>query len=78
MSAGADGEGTPVRVTDSDVAAIRAAAAVRVLVAVVTTAAGVVGAGSWDGRLTALVGLVWLPWTVATLAAASAASATGR
>ena len=70
------GAGPPVRVTESDLTAIRAAGAVRVLVGVVATAAGVVGVGTWDDRLTALIGVVWLPWTVVTLAAAS--SARGR
>ncbi|HEV3495380.1 MAG TPA: PAS domain-containing protein, partial [Actinomycetes bacterium] len=79
MTMPADGTpALPVGVTDSDLTAIRAAGAVRVVIAVVTTVAGVVGAGSWDGRLTALLGLVWLPWTVLTLAAANPTTGRGR
>ena len=55
------------RLSDSDMAAMRAAAIVRVAVAVLATCAGLAGATRWDrsqGTLFLLIGLVWLPWTM--------------
>ena len=75
------GAGGPVRVTESDLVAIRAAGVVRVVVGAAATAVGAIGAGSWDrslGVLFVLVGLVWLPWTVILLAAAAAAPGSRR
>lgn len=54
------------RLDNSDLVAIRAAALVRVAVAGLAAATGLVGAGRWDSPLGAfflLVGMVWLPWT---------------
>jgi PAS domain S-box-containing protein len=54
------------RLSDSDLVATRAAALVRVAVAALATATGLVGAGRWDsplGTLFLLVGVLWLPWT---------------
>ena len=67
------------RLSDSDVAALRAAAIVRVAVAVVATCAGLAGATRWDraqGTLFLLSGLVWLPWSMFLLYAS--ASREGR
>ena len=67
------------RLSDSDMAAMRAAAIVRVAVAVVTTCTGLAGAGRWDrslGAMFLLIGLVWLPWTIFLLYAS--ASREGR
>ena len=68
------GVGPPVRVTEPDLATVRAAGVVRMSIGAAATAAGVVGAGSWNRAMSALfllVGLVWLPWTVLLVAAAS-------
>ncbi len=59
-------------ISDSDIVAIRAAALVRVAVAVLAAGVGLVGAGRWDrpmGTLFLLTGLLWLPWTVLLLLA---------
>jgi PAS domain S-box-containing protein len=55
------------RLSDSDLTAMRAAAVVRVAVAVVGALAGLAGAGVWHrplGTLFVLIGMVWLPWTI--------------
>ncbi|MDQ4069128.1 MAG: PAS domain-containing sensor histidine kinase [Actinomycetota bacterium] len=58
-------------VTESELATIRAAGVVRVVVGAGALAVGAVGAGSWDRPMTALfllVGVVWLPWAVVLVA----------
>ncbi|HJV08884.1 MAG TPA: PAS domain-containing sensor histidine kinase, partial [Acidimicrobiales bacterium] len=67
------------RLSDSDAAAMRAAAVVRVTVAVVAAAVGMAGATRWGrslGTFFLLIGVVWLPWTVFLLYAT--ASREGR
>lgn len=62
------------RLIESDLVAIRAAAAVRIAVAGVSTAAGLIGAGHWDrsvSMLFVLIGLVWLPLTAFMLLSSS-------
>jgi PAS domain S-box-containing protein len=71
----------PVRqdVSDSDAGAMRAAAIVRVAIAVVATSAGLAGASQWDrslGTLFLLIGFLWLPWSIFLLYAT--ASTGGR
>ena len=59
---------------DSDLTAMRAAALVRVSLAVVTAGTGLLGAGRWDppmGRFFLLLGVLWLPWSFALLIAGS-------
>jgi PAS domain S-box-containing protein len=54
--------------------AVRAAGLVRVVIATVTSAVGVAGAGRWEGSMALLflaVGLIWLPWSVFLLATGS-------
>jgi PAS domain S-box-containing protein len=62
------------RLIESDLAAIRAAAVVRVAVAAVAATIGIVGAGQWSRSVTTLfflIGLVWLPLTVFLLLVSS-------
>ena len=54
---------------------MRAAALVRVAVAILVTGVGLVGAGRWErpmGTLFLLAGALWLPWTLLLLAAGMA------
>ena len=63
------------RIQESEVAAIRSAALVRVVVAVLAAGAGLVGIRWWDRSVTLLfllIGLCWVPWTMFLLAASSA------
>jgi signal transduction histidine kinase len=62
------------RLAESDLVTIRAVAVVRVVVAAVATATGLVGAGHWSRSVSALfllIGVVWLPLTVFLLLAGS-------
>jgi len=71
-SAGTAPGATDARVLEPDLTAVRAAGAVRVVVAVVATAGGMAGFGRWSPPVSALfvvIGLVWLPWTVLLLIA---------
>ncbi len=59
------------RLVESDLAALRAAAVTRVIVAGITAAVGVAGARWWEGWIAVLflaAGLVWLPWALYLLA----------
>ena len=72
MSGATSTVGTPV--SDSDLAALRAAAVGRVAVAAVVAAVTLAGAG-WSGRppgvLLLAFALVWLPWTIFLLVGSS-------
>jgi PAS domain S-box-containing protein len=71
-SVGTDPRVPVARVLEPDLTAVRAAGAVRMVVAVVATAGGIAGYGRWTPPLAALfmvIGLVWLPWTVLLLIA---------
>jgi PAS domain S-box-containing protein len=60
------------RISDSDLVAVRAAALVRVAVAILAAGIGLVGVGRWErpmGTLFLLAGLLWLPWTLLLLLA---------
>jgi PAS domain S-box-containing protein len=60
------------RISDSDLVAIRAAALVRVALALLAAGTGLVGAGRWDGPIGTfflIAGALWLPWTAVLLVA---------
>ncbi len=59
-------------ISDSDLVAIRAAALVRVALAVLVAGTGLVGAGRWDGPMGTfflIAGGLWLSWTAVLLVA---------
>jgi len=69
-----------MRLTESDLTALRAAGLARTLVAGVTAAVGLAGARWWGGRIGVLflaAGVVWLPWSI-FLMIASASGARSR
>ena len=75
MNGGLPGASRRARIHEIDVAAIRAAALVRVVVAIIAAAAGLVGMQWWDRSVSLLflmIALGWVPWTVFLLVASSA------
>src|SRR5688500_15990637 len=64
----------PIRLSDSDMAAMRAASIIRVAIAVVAAGTGLAGIHRWDrplGTLFLIIGVVWLPWTIFLLYASA-------